>query len=93
MSKLIKVTVGGVELTYSSDDGMLTAWAKKKGIDIERHCGEGYCGACVCKIKSDKETDVSKLVETHTEIIACTGDDEIATCQSTPKQDITLILR
>jgi ferredoxin len=90
MSNSIIVTVDGRELSYSPSDGMLSSWAKKKGIEIETHCLQGYCGACTCKIKSDSEQDKEKLVYSTDEVIAYVNDDEIIACQSRPLQNITL---
>lgn len=90
MSNSITVTVDGRELSYSPEDGVLTSWAKKKGISIEAHCLEGYCGACTCRVESKTEKDKEKLVQSTDDVIAFVQDDEIIACQSRPLQNITL---
>lgn len=90
MGNPIIITVDGRELSYSSNDGMLTDWAKKKGVDIETHCLDGHCGACTCRIQSDSEKDKEKLVYSTDKVIAYVNDDEIISCQSRPLQNITL---
>ena len=93
MNNSITVTVGGKQLSYSPDDGMLSAWAEKNNVPIETHCKEGFCGACVCGVSADDELDRNKLVSTTDDAIAYAGDNEIVSCQSMPLRDITLTLR
>lgn len=55
-----------------------------KGIPVQTHCREGYCGVCRTKL-------IQGEVEYTLEPIACINEDEILPCCCTPSSSLQIL--
>lgn len=78
----VKTENGTYQVPFFDGDSTLES-IERRNIDIQYHCRDGYCGACRCKLRSGQ-------VEYKVDPLAFIDDDEILTCCTQPKTDITI---
>lgn len=74
-----------IKVSANTEHDTLLDAIEAEGIEVPSECRDGYCGTCVCKLKSGQ-------VEYVKDVLAYCDDDSVALCCAKPKTDVIICL-